>query len=93
MKAIHDAMYHQPLEEMNSDDEDNNNKKGDDITNLNLFVFQQKKNPRMRKVVNQLRKRERGGSAKQLLLKQSPSQDHTTISSTPTCWMRIVPMF
>ena len=59
MKAIHDAMYHQPLEEMNSDDEDNNNKKGDDITNLNLFVFQQKKNPRMRKVVNQLRKRER----------------------------------
>ena len=38
MKAIHDAMYHQPLEEINSDDEDNNNKKGVDIANLSLYI-------------------------------------------------------
>ena len=63
------------------------------ILTTKVFIFQQEKNPRMRKVVNQLRKRERIGSAKQLLLKQLPSQDHTTVSSTPTCWMRIDPMF
>ena len=38
MKAIRDAMYHQPLEEINSDGEDNNNKKGDDIANLSPYI-------------------------------------------------------
>jgi hypothetical protein len=38
MNAIHDAMYHQPLEEINSNDEDNNNKKGVDIGNLSLHI-------------------------------------------------------
>ena len=38
MKAIHDAMYHQPLEEIHSNDEDNNNNKGDDIANLSLYI-------------------------------------------------------
>ena len=38
MKAICDAMYHQPLEEINSDDEDNNNRKGVDIANQSLYI-------------------------------------------------------
>ena len=38
MKAIRDAMYHQPLEEINSDGEDNINKKGDDIANLSPYI-------------------------------------------------------
>jgi hypothetical protein len=38
MKAICDVMYHQPLEEINSDDEDNNNKKGADIANQSLYI-------------------------------------------------------
>ena len=58
MKAICDAMYHQPLEKINSDDEDNSNMKGDYIANL-IFLFQQERNPRMRKMVNQLRKKEK----------------------------------
>jgi hypothetical protein len=38
MKATCDVIYHQPLEEINSDDEDNNNKKGDNIANLSLYI-------------------------------------------------------
>ena len=38
MKAICDAMYHWPLEEINSDDEDSNNKKGVDIANQSLYI-------------------------------------------------------
>ena len=38
MKAISDAMYHQPLQGINSDDEDNNNTKGVDIANQSLYI-------------------------------------------------------
>ena len=38
VKAIHDAMYHQPLEEINSNDKDNNNQKSIDIGNLSLYI-------------------------------------------------------
>ena len=38
MKAIHDAIYHQPLEEINSDDKDNNNKNDVDIANQSLYI-------------------------------------------------------
>jgi hypothetical protein len=38
MKVICDAMYHQPLEEINSDDESSKNKKGDNIANLSLYT-------------------------------------------------------
>ena len=38
MKAICDAIYHQPFEEIKSDDEGNNNKKGVNIANQSLYI-------------------------------------------------------
>jgi hypothetical protein len=59
MKAIRDVMYHQPLEEINSDDEDNNNKKGDDIANLSLYISkgQESKNEEGGEPIKKKRKR------------------------------------